>query len=194
MVPTTYLAPSGTSSAQSAPSQYDSLGRMQQQIDPNTGTRTNTYTAFDELKTALDARGQLSEYFYDTSGRLERVQKLRRTTELIYDEPGPDRQRSQQGEAQSKRCPRHPPAIPGGHRTRYAYEPVLGGISNRGLRAKHHRRSRRPRDGHEHRLRRLRSPQRRHLPGGRQRQSSQDQAHLRSTGISTASTTSAPAP
>ncbi len=113
---------------------YDDLSRLHQHLDPNTGTRTYTYNAFDELKTAGDARGQVSTYFYDALGRVERVEhSTDGNTEFIYDEasPGAPSVPNAQGKLVEAISP-PTAANPSRHRKRYAYEPVLGGISNRG--------------------------------------------------------------
>ncbi len=109
---------------------YDGLGRLRTQIDPNVGNRTYTYTAFDELKTVDDARNPPREFFYDNLGRLEHFQDTDGTTRLIYD--GDGSRPNEKGKLIEAIAPTTP-SNPAGNRKRYAYEPVLGGTSNRGL-------------------------------------------------------------
>src|SRR5690606_30914371 len=48
----------------------DRHGRIVTHIDPNRGTRSNTFTAFDQIAASTDARNVTSEYTYDSLGRL----------------------------------------------------------------------------------------------------------------------------
>src|SRR5690606_10859784 len=48
----------------------DRYGRIVTRVDPDRGTRWNTFTAFDEIASSTDARDVTSEYTYDRLGRL----------------------------------------------------------------------------------------------------------------------------
>lgn len=56
---------------------FDLRGRKTQMSDPDMGVWSYSYSAYDELKTQTDAKGQVTEYGYDKLGRMtSRLEKL----------------------------------------------------------------------------------------------------------------------
>lgn len=53
--------------------QYDKRGNRTKIIDPDAGTITNTYDAYDRIKSEKDARGNTITYLYDYKGRLKSI-------------------------------------------------------------------------------------------------------------------------
>ncbi|GFZ77571.1 hypothetical protein GCM10011403_20870 [Pseudohongiella nitratireducens] len=52
--------------------QYDSLGRRTSLVDPDIGTWSYVYNAYDEMTSQTDSSGQSIAYTYDELGRIER--------------------------------------------------------------------------------------------------------------------------
>jgi RHS repeat-associated protein len=110
---------------------YDAYGQQLTHTDLDTGTTTNTYNGFDELKTSVDENDQLRAYNYDVLGRLTSIVDIPgAATSWVYDQcsSGPC------ANAVGRLTEMISPATlqnPDGARVRYTYEPVAPG--NRGL-------------------------------------------------------------
>jgi len=63
---------------------YDPLGRQASLTDPNAGTITFVYDAFDRIISQTTARGHVTENRFDRFGRLERVTESGRVTTYTY--------------------------------------------------------------------------------------------------------------
>ncbi|MCL2914654.1 Ig-like domain-containing protein [Shewanella corallii] len=64
---------------------YDKLGRKTQMIDEDRGTWTYEYDAFGQLTKQTDARGVITEIYYDDLGR-KRHQKMTGTAEVVSED------------------------------------------------------------------------------------------------------------
>ena len=65
--------------------EYDLLGRRTKLVDPNAGTILYEYDGWGNLKKQTDARGEVEEYTYENSGRLQSYKRGTETFSYAYD-------------------------------------------------------------------------------------------------------------
>ena len=65
--------------------EYDLLGRRTKLVDPNAGTIVYEYDGWGTLKKQTDARGEVEEYTYEDSGRLQSYKRGTETFSYTYD-------------------------------------------------------------------------------------------------------------
>ena len=65
--------------------EYDLLGRRTKLVDPNAGTILYEYDGWGNLKKQTDARGEVEEYTYENSGRLQSYKRGAEIFSYAYD-------------------------------------------------------------------------------------------------------------